>query len=59
MHIAQQIAAVRRALDSAYVRMTVCFMEQELSSRMRDRNGRAPDLGELLGNIETLLSKVR
>ena len=59
MHIAQQIAAVRRALDSAYVRMTVCFMEQELSSRMRDAKGRAPDFGELLGNIETLLSKVR
>ena len=59
MHIAQQIAAVRRALDSAYVRMTVCFMEQELASRMRERNGRTPDLGELLGNIETLLSKVR
>ena len=59
MHIAQQIAAVRRAIDSAYVRMTVCFMEQELSSRVRDAKGRSPDLGELLGNIETLLSKVR
>jgi len=59
MQIAQQIAAVRRALDSAYVRMTVCFMEQELSSRMRDNRGRPQDLSELLGNVETLLGKVR
>ncbi|HLT25118.1 MAG TPA: metal-sensing transcriptional repressor [Zeimonas sp.] len=59
MHIAQQIAAVRRALDSAYVRMTVCFMEQELSARMRDAKGRPADLSDLLGNVETLLAKVR
>ncbi|HEY0879585.1 MAG TPA: metal-sensing transcriptional repressor [Zeimonas sp.] len=59
MHIAQQIAAVRRALDSAYVRMTVCFMEQELSSRVRDAKGRPQDLSELLGHVETLLAKVR
>lgn len=59
MHIAQQIAAVRRALDSAYVRMTVCFMEQELSGRLRDSKDGAHDLSELIGNVETLLSKVR
>jgi len=59
MQIAQQISAVRKALDSAYVRMTVCFMEQELSTRMRDGKGRASDLAQLLGNVETLLGKVR
>jgi len=59
MQIAQQISAVRRALDSAYVRMTVCFMEQELSTRVRDSKGRPQDLSELLGNVETLLAKVR
>ena len=59
MQIAQQISAVRKALDSAYVRMTVCFMEQELSSRMRDARGRPADLGQLLGNVEALLGKVR
>ena len=30
MDIATQMAAVRKALDSTYVRMTVCFMQQEL-----------------------------
>jgi len=59
MHIAQQISAVRKALDSAYVRMTVCFMEQELSSKMRDGKAKAADLTALLDNVETLLAKVR
>ena len=59
MHIAQQISAVRKALDSAYVRMTVCFMEQELSAKMREGKGRPADLTQLLGNVETLLGKVR
>ncbi len=59
MQIAQQISAVRRALDSAYVRMTMCFLEQGLSSRTRDPKARAPDVAELLGHVETLLSKVR
>lgn len=59
MQIAQQISAVRKALDSAYVRMTVCFMEQELSARMRDGKGRQAELDQLLGNVEVLLGKVR
>ncbi|HMN64853.1 MAG TPA: metal-sensing transcriptional repressor [Burkholderiaceae bacterium] len=59
MQIAQQISAVRKALDSAYVRMTVCFMEQELSTKMRDGKGRQAELEQLLGNVEVLLGKVR
>lgn len=59
MQIAQQIAAVRRALDSAYVRMTVCFMEQELSSRIAQASEDPVDLSDLLGNIESLLARVR
>ena len=59
MQIARQLSAVRKALDSAYVRMTVCFMEQELNARMRDSRGRPPDLSELLGDVETLIGKVR
>jgi DNA-binding FrmR family transcriptional regulator len=34
MDIATQMAAVRKALDSTYVRMTVCFMQQELNHRL-------------------------
>jgi hypothetical protein len=39
--------------------MTVCFMEQELSARMRDGKGRQAELEQLLGNVEVLLGKVR
>jgi len=59
MQIARQFSAVRKALDSAYVRMTVCFMEQELAARMREGKARPADLAQLLGNVETLLGKVR
>ena len=55
--VASQMAAVRKALDSAYVRMTVCFMEQELCARLGN-DSRQP-LEEVLGDVQTLLGKVR
>lgn len=57
LDIASQMAAVRKALDSAYVRMTVCFMEQELCTRLGN-DSRQP-LEEVLGDVQTLLGKVR
>ena len=57
--IAGQMSAVRKALDSAYVRMTVCFMEQELSARLGDKPAARADLGHMLDNVETLLGKIR
>ncbi|WP_293417918.1 hypothetical protein [Piscinibacter sp.] len=53
------MSAVRKALDSAYVRMTVCFMEQELSARLGDKPAARADLGHMLDNVETLLGKIR
>jgi DNA-binding FrmR family transcriptional regulator len=40
--IASQMSAVRKALDSAYVRMTVCFIEQELGERWATRPATRP-----------------
>jgi len=57
--IAGQMSAVRKALDSAYVRMTVCFMEQELSARLGDKPAARADLGHMLDSVETLLGKIR
>ena len=41
LKIGQQFSAVRKALDSTYLRMTVCFMAQELEAqpgaRMKSR----------------------
>ena len=57
--IASQMSAVRKALDSAYVRMTVCFIEQELVERMGDKAGAPADLAHMLEHMETLLGKIR
>jgi CsoR family transcriptional regulator, copper-sensing transcriptional repressor len=55
--IASQMSAVRKALDSTYVRMTVCFMEQEFGAHMAQ--GKEGELAPLLDNVESLLGKVR
>jgi DNA-binding FrmR family transcriptional regulator len=57
--IAAQMSAVRKALDSAYVRMTVCFVEQELGARMGDKPAAKAGLDDMLDNMETLLGKIR
>jgi CsoR family transcriptional regulator, copper-sensing transcriptional repressor len=57
--IAGQMAAVRKALDAAYVRMTVCFMQQELQSRLAPDAKREQELASVLDEVQTLLGKVR
>jgi DNA-binding FrmR family transcriptional regulator len=57
--VAGQMAAVRKALDSTYVRMTVCFMEQELTAKIGDSAKNRKQLGEVLEDVQVLLGKVR
>jgi CsoR family transcriptional regulator, copper-sensing transcriptional repressor len=59
LDIASQMAAVRKALDSAYVRMTVCFMQQELKQRLDLQPDGVTRLDEMLDDMQTLLGKVR
>ena len=59
LDIASQMAAVRKALDSTYVRMTVCFMQQELQARLHLGDEAEGELGTLLDDVQTLLGKVR
>jgi DNA-binding FrmR family transcriptional regulator len=59
LDIASQMAAVRKALDSTYVRMTVCFMQQELQQRLQLDSEKESELGTLLDDVQTLLGKVR
>lgn len=59
LDIASQMAAVRKALDSAYVRMTVCYMQQELQTRLAPDAKREAELAEVLGEVQVLLGKVR
>ena len=57
--VASQMAAVRKALDSAYVRMTVCFMQQELQNRLAPDARHEGELAAVLEDVQTLLGKVR
>jgi DNA-binding FrmR family transcriptional regulator len=59
LDIASQMAAVRRALDSTYVRMTVCFMEQELGARLAPDAAAREQLGGMLADMQDLLGKLR
>jgi DNA-binding FrmR family transcriptional regulator len=57
--IATQMAAVRKALDSTYVRMTMCFMEQQLQDKLGASAESDAQVGEMFSEIETLLGKIR
>ena len=59
LDIAGQMSAVRKALDSTYVRMTVCFMQQELLGRLGLPASRHGDLDAVLGDMQSLLAKIR
>ena len=59
LDIASQMAAVRKALDSAYVRMTVCFMQQELKERLDLQPDGVTQLDAMLDDMQTLLGKIR
>ncbi len=59
LDVASQMAAVRKALDSAYVRMTVCYMQQELSAQLGQANPQLSQLAPMLEDVQTLLGKVR
>jgi CsoR family transcriptional regulator, copper-sensing transcriptional repressor len=62
LDIATQMAAVRKALDSTYVRMTVCFMQHELQQRLPGTKAGEPAdgaLGDVLSDVQELLAKLR
>jgi DNA-binding FrmR family transcriptional regulator len=59
LDIASQMSAVRKALDSTYVRMTVCFMQQELLQRLALPESCGEELGGVLDEVQALLAKIR
>jgi DNA-binding FrmR family transcriptional regulator len=58
LKIGQQFSAVRRALDSTYLRMTVCFLEQELNARIQPDAAQKTDLDLMIKDMETLLARI-
>ena len=47
-----------KALDSTYLRMTVCFMEQELQARINPDAEQKADLDLMLKDMEALLARM-
>jgi len=58
LKIAQQFSAVRKALDSTYMRMTVCFMEQEMNEHLQPDATQRENLSAMLKDMETLLARM-
>ena len=58
LKISQQFSAVRKALDSTYLRMTMCFMEQELAACMQPDAAQKGDMQGMLKEMENLLSRL-
>ncbi|MFZ4481348.1 MAG: metal-sensing transcriptional repressor [Rhodoferax sp.] len=58
LKIGQQFSAVRKALDSTYLRMTMCFVEQEIEARMQPDKTQKADLDLMLKDMETLLARM-
>lgn len=56
--VGQQFSAVRKALDSTYLRMTMCFMQQELDSCLRPDEAQREGMEAMLKEMETLLSRI-
>jgi CsoR family transcriptional regulator, copper-sensing transcriptional repressor len=59
LDIAGQMSAVRKALDSTYVRMTVCFMQQEMLGRLGLPESRHAELSAVLDDVQSLMGKIR
>jgi CsoR family transcriptional regulator, copper-sensing transcriptional repressor len=58
LKISQQFSAVRKALDSTYLRMTMCFMEQELHQCATPEQLHAPSVEIMLRDMESLLARM-
>ena len=57
LKIGQQFSAVRKALDSTYLRMTMCFMEQELGNCLQPDDQKA-GVEAMLKDMEALLARM-
>jgi DNA-binding FrmR family transcriptional regulator len=58
LKIGQQFSAVRKALDSTYLRMTMCFMEQELGSCLKPDESQKAGMDNMLKEMESMLARM-
>ena len=58
LKIGQQFSAVRKALDSTYLRMTMCFMEQGLENCLQPDESQKANMEIMLKDMENLLARM-
>jgi CsoR family transcriptional regulator, copper-sensing transcriptional repressor len=58
MKVAQQLSAVRKALDSTYVHMTVCLVQQEVQARLGDDARTQAKLAPIMAEMEKLIGRI-
>jgi DNA-binding FrmR family transcriptional regulator len=46
------------ALDSAYVRLTMCLLEQEFEAHLQNRGKPEADIGPLMADVQKLLTRM-
>ncbi len=56
--VAQQLSAVRRALDSTYVQMTVCLVQQEVQTRLGDDAKTQAKLAPIMAEMQKLIGRI-
>jgi len=56
--IGQQLSAVRNALDSTYLRMTMCFMQQELDTCLQPDESQKAGMAAMLKDMESMLARM-
>jgi DNA-binding FrmR family transcriptional regulator len=55
--VANQMAAVRKALDSTQTRLTVCYVKQQLHETLTPDAAKAASIERLLEEAQALLAK--
>ena len=58
LKVAQQLSAVRKALDSTFVRMTVCYIGQELDASVDAKPLERSRVEAMMQEMETLLARM-
>jgi DNA-binding FrmR family transcriptional regulator len=56
--VAQQLSAVRKALDSTYVHMTVCLVQQEVEAHLGGGDQTQAKLAPLMAEMEKLIGRI-
>ena len=58
LKIGHQFSAVRKALDSTYLRMTMCFVTQEIEAHVQNADSGEHQMTLMLKELEAMLHRI-